>query len=361
MSTPVEVSINNENAVLTMTGVNNPNFFTIEYGTPKMVDSVTADGSSMTSYDMLVTPNNGFLIDSAKIPDGGGGYATFTVSADGTQATINSYNGLYGMSSMQVEIVTLVDQPPQDVSGFNHLYLVNKSILGKVSSERFLTGDVDLGKYMINVLELPFPLNADVLGLETQIRLGTYLLETKAIELKNDELSLDLGSIIIPSKFNNSYDYLNTNTYLHLPFSQTIELDVSYSVSQTIEILYIVNLYTGETTINITSTKLNGEIVYNENLKIGKNIPYIVKGGEIIGEQSKNNGLNNQVFTAFIEVIRNKPYESNNPFNDDTMIQTKLINETGFMRVNNVILNTEASLQEKNNIVSLLKSGVFVK
>ena len=351
------VTINNDNVtmVASTSGAMGVTIYDILYGA---VNEIPVD-----NYTFTVTAKDGFLVISSEI-SGALGLTSFVISADGKTGTLN-----YDIdSNADIFIKTDVVQPPNiDVTGFNQLYLVDRVILEALSKERFEegTGDavgiVDIGKYFINILELPFPIKEDIKGNKTSIKIASLQLVTEAIQLLSDSMPIDLGTIFIPSKYNNTYDYINTDVRLHLPFSQTIELDINYSISQTIDITYIIDLYTGDTTINITSTKLDNEIIFNDNIKIGKNIPFIQKNGDVTGNLSTSNGINNNIFTAFIEVIRNKPHEINSVFNTDMLKQTTLINESGFIGVSNVILNTEASLQEKNNIVSLLKSGVFIK
>ena len=350
------VTINNDNVtmVASSSGAMGVTTYDILYG--------VSNDIPVDNYTFTVTAKDGFLVLSSAI-SGAMGLTSFEISADGKTGTLN-----YDVdSNADIFIETDVVQPNIDVVGFNQLYLVDKDILESLSTERFEegTGDavgiIDIGQYFINILELPFSINEDIKGNKTSIKIASLQLVTEAIQLLNDSMSVDLGTIFIPSKYNNTYDYINTEVRLHLPFSQTIELDINYSISQTIDTTYIIDLYTGDTTINITSTKLDNEIIFNDTIKIGKNIPFIQKNGDVTGNLSTSNGINNNIFTAFIEVIRNKPHEINSVFNTDMLKQTKLINESGFIGVSNVILNTEATLQEKNNIVSLLKSGVFIK
>lgn len=251
--------------------------------------------------------------------------------------------------------------PARDVIGFNRLYLVDKKTLTDFAGERFTVGGVDLGSYILNVLELPFTLNTDVLGGETTIRLGSNAVTTKAIELINDEIIVDLGNIEVPAKYNNSYDFLNTETILHLPFTTSITLDVNYVIGFTINVKYIIDLYTGDVTINVVSSKTNN-IIHSESTKIGRDIPFIKKiGGETVNTLSTKNGLNNGILSPFIEVVRNVPYETNSIFNSDVVTETTLNSVTGLVNVNNVILNTTATLNEKNRITNLLRNGVYIK
>lgn len=261
-------------------------------------------------------------------------------------------------------------QPPIVVSGFNNVYVADMDVLKGLSSEiyKYREGDptnyteYDLANYVINILELPFTLDESFKGLPAQIRLGYKLIEVEAVKVVTDELVLDLGEIHVPSVYENSYDYLNTNAYLHLPFAPNIELNIDYVINSTISLQYIVDLYTGDTAINIMSDKVGNTVIHSELIKIGKNVPFIRKtGGEVVGTFQTSNGLNNQVFTPFIEIIRNKPYDIDNPFNDNVNVLSKLRDEKGYVTVSNAIINSSASFEESSKIKNLLSRGVYIK
>lgn len=316
---------------------------------------------------ITLNTNEGFVFDSVDSWSNAGDYLEFSISTDKKIATLEID---VNFSSLDIIVNTVASQPepPENsdgVTGFNHLYLVDKTILKSISKERFGVSNgenvVDLGQYIINVLELPFEIDNSIKGLKTPIKLGKHLLETEAIELIDDEININLGKIYVPNKYNNVYDYVNTDIYLHLPFSEKLKLDVEYVINETIGINYIIDLYSGETTINITSSKIGGNIIHSQKIKIGRNIPFIRKSGDVTGDIIQNNGLNNKIYKPFIEVIRNKPYEMDNPFNDDILVKTNLIHEKGYVIVENIILNTIASLEEKERILTVLKRGVYIK
>lgn len=354
------IKINNQNVTLQLVNTtDNSKIYTI-------------DGSGDVpngQYNLTMIAKPGYLISKATYINSNGISVSLTISTDNKTATKNNFS-ISG--NINFSVITTVEQPStppnsDGVSGFNHLYLVDKTILSSLSKERFTRGIgdnqpiIDLGQYIVNVLEFPFPVAETIKGLETQITLGNNLIQTKAIELLDDEVMLYIGKITVPKKYNNSYDYLNTNIYLHLPFVKTIELDINYVINQTITIQYLINLFTGETTIIVRSTKINNEIFYSENVRIGKEIPFVTANDKIQGNLHDNTQLNNQLYSAFLEVVRNKPHDVDNRFNDDMTIQTQLSKESGFVTVNKIILDSKATLQEKNMIESILKSGVYIK
>lgn len=297
------------------------------------------------------------------------GFNLVSVVLDGVDVQIVDNKATFKLSlddftTNQLTIVSESNQPPKDVAGFNYLYSVTSAILKLIAGERFITGadtTTDLGLYIINVLQLPFTLNTDVLGTENSIVLGNNVATTKAVEILDDEIIVDLGSIVVPHKFNNSYDYINTVTRLHLPFTNTIDLDINYVIGYEINVKYIIDLYYGDVTINVSSSKIDN-IIHSETTKIGRDIPFIRKySGEAVNSITTKNGVNNGLLKPFIEVTRNIPYEQNNIFKNEVITHETLNNVTGFITVNNIILNSSATQNEKTTITNLLRSGVYIK
>ena len=322
-------------------------------GVLKIGDNTVDKGT----YDAEIILETGYTFISGYIVDGIGN------QEDIVDTKFEIMVGKYG--GEEIHVTTQYDEvkpPTPNVSGFNHLYFVDKNTLKSLASERFATGGtskVDLGTFIINVLELPFKLDDSLKGVETPIVLGYTLANTKAVELVRDELVIDFDSIHIPNKYNNSYDYLNTEIRLHAPFSNIINLDPNYIVGYDINVKYIIDLYTGEGTINITSSKIN-RVIHSEAVKIGRNIPFIRYNNDVVNNISSNNGVNNELLSPYIEVIRNIPYYDN-VFTNEVITYGQLNNVKGYVTVNNIILISSATQQEKNEIVNLLRNGVYIK
>lgn len=260
------------------------------------------------------------------------------------------------------------DSPPpvKQVSGFNYIYSVDRTILKSLANERFekiTSGDnvtieiIDLGQYIIDVLEIPFKIPDEMLDIEQSIVLGHKILNTKAIEIINDELIINIGDIEVPSIYNNTYDYINTDINLYLPYANSISLTSDFVIGETISVKYIIDLYSGNTTINVLSTK--NEIIVSKNTQIGKEIPFLNGTSNAIMFNNKNvYSLNNGIKQAFIEVSRNIPI--NNIYSNMIPECVQLKKLTGFITVNEIDLKIKGTLEEKQNIEILLKNGVYI-
>ena len=258
-------------------------------------------------------------------------------------------------------------EPEKDVLGFNYVYRVDKEILRSIAGERFevYVGDgraeiIDLGEFILNVLELPFTISDDVLGEEKLVVLGNVTLETYATEILTDKLEVDLGTIDVPATYNNSYDYLNTTVTLHLPYVESIELEPDFVIGETVNVSYTINLYTGETTVNISSSK--NEIIISRQVQIGREIPFMkAQSHEMMFSSRGSFGIDNKITTAFIEVSRNVPYKIDNAFDDNVVDYVQLKDVDGYVTVNEIKLESSATFQEKQEIKNILRNGVVIK
>lgn len=270
------------------------------------------------------------------------------------------------MSYYFFDIKVMADQDT-NISSFNHLYLVDNNILKLLAKEYFtliivqpgMEFKIDLGQFIINIVELPFSLPSDILGLDDNIILADQHLNVTAKTIKADEIKINLGSITVPYKYHNSLDFMDTDVKLYLPYIEPIILNNEYVIGQTIDIEYIIDLYSGTSTVNIKSSKTN-KVIDTRFFRLGRNIPFTTSYYRVMNNLSDVNGVSNNIDTAYIEVIRNKQPELNT-FNNVVEIEGILSNESGFITVNEIELKTNATLQEKNDIINLLKNGVYIK
>lgn len=261
--------------------------------------------------------------------------------------------------------VIIEEETETEPEPFNNVYKIDSNILKELMKEKIIVSSgetaeyLDKSEFIINVLELPYIVDSSLIDdVDSFINLGDFTSKVKAPKLKQDRLILDMGTITIPKKFNNSYDYINTDINLHLPFNKAVKLNPEYVIGFDLKIEYIIDVYTGDTTINIISS--NGDIVIDSiGSTIGRDIPIIMVDKKI-GRMSKENSLMNGIDTPFIEVIRNKVVDYN-IFNNMVLKQSKLKDVKGYLKVDEINLETTATLQEQEEIKMLLKQGINIK
>ena len=257
------------------------------------------------------------------------------------------------------DVYTAVTEP-KTIGSFVHLYKTNDNELSALAKARFkdVSGNtVDYGQYISALYRIPVDLS-NITGDTSNIMLGQYDSMVASTLLNQYLLDIDGGTINIPEKFNNAYDYLNTECILHLPFLDEINLSPHYVVNQTINIKYKLDLYSGTLTANIYSSYLNS-IVASTMGVIVTNIPFIQKQTDNV-VNSLTRVFTNLIPTAFMEVTRNIPYDNVNIYGKECIDFDMIGNKTGYLKCVNVSLVTEATKNEKNEIVSLLKDGIIL-
>ena len=249
---------------------------------------------------------------------------------------------------------------PKTMTSFVHLYKTNDNELSALAKARFkdVSGNtVDYGQYISALYRIPVDLT-NISGDTSNIMLGQYDSMVASTLLNQYLIDIDGGTITIPEKFNNAYDYLTTECILHLPFLDEINLPAHYVVNQTINIKYKLDLYSGTLTASIYSSYLNS-IVANSSGVIVTNIPFIQKQTDNV-VNSLTKVFTNLIPTAFMEVTRNIPYDNVNVFGKDCVDFDMIGNKTGYLKCDNVALVTKATINEKNEIMSLLKDGIIL-
>ena len=257
-------------------------------------------------------------------------------------------------------------------SNYNNLYLVDGDALKELNTHRYIVEPnavilADYGQYIINLLELPMPINEDILLPNSSISLGNFTVpKTNVPVLNNDKMYVNIGEIKIPNKYNNLLDFNQTTVTIHLPFTHAIQIENKYAIGQTVSIEYIVDLYTGETTANFRTTKLDNKLFHSEPVVLGKTVPMTTAStpnriASVRGSLSSiRAGIHNNIYTAYAEVARHVPDQLDNIYNVNIVSNTTLSNESGYLIVSNIKLETQATYAERDMILSLLSSGVHI-
>ena len=272
-------------------------------------------------------------------------------------------NGAFG----NIRVDTVLEQP-KGVKGFNNVYEVNDDQLKLITQSRWLGPPVpnsdpeDYGKYILGLINLPFKINPTMVVEKQAVRMGPLNTSVAANFLNSDTIRLPLGEIAVVGTKKNFLDYKNTVAMLHLPYCDSVALDLEMVIDQTVSVEYLISLYDGTAVVNVTSSK-TGDIVLTQNIDMNITIPF----ANLKTYPSKNAaesvklGGDNGIKTAFIELLRNDSILESGFFTVPIVDEKPLAGYTGFARVEEINLSSKATSYEKELIVNKLNSGVIIK
>lgn len=329
-------------------------------GTLKNCTCNYSDGEVITNDkpDIILTANNGYEFDGVYNYVRGAITQTFSVSDDKKTLSTHILDGYNYKLKDEYNATKTVEK----IGNFANIYYTNENELTELSKIRFVSGNsatVDYGSFITALYKLPFPIDNGILAEEkSNIILGNYDSNVKSTRLITYKTEIDGGTISVPEKYKNVYDYLNTECILHLPHFNKMYINTEYVIGQTLTIKYIIDLYTGNVTANVYSSFID-DIIETQTQQIAENIPFIQKqNNSVVGTVSNIN--KNVITTAFIEIVRNIPYDNENIFGKETIDYCVIGTKTGYIKVSDVVLNCTATIEEKEEIEQLLKEGVFI-
>lgn len=345
------------NAKLQINGVD-----AVLYSAVNSGDVLTAVANSgFAFYETASYPNSSVSLNSRDPGTGGSIQDAFTINDPPTTATITVGSQDYGISfSVATEQFT-----PQ-VSGSNNVYLIDNDILSQVNEQRFIVDNqevVDYGEYILSVIKIPTSVDPELILETVPIQLGDQTITAQAPEISADTISIDMGEISVPATYGNSLDFQNTVCQLHLPYTTTVAIESYYVIGETIGIEYLLDVYTGNVTINLTSTKVNGEVFFTKKSSLGVNIPYSARVGYTnnVQNMSIDVGGNNHLTVAYMEVTRNDAPLSGGFFSVPIVDEDTIGSQNGYIEVDNVNLSFDALGMEKDEIQTMLSSGVIIQ
>ena len=329
-------------------------------GTLKNCTCNYSDGENITNDkpDIILTANNGYEFDGVYKYMCGTITKTFSGSDDKKTLSINILDGYNYKLNDEYNATKSVEK----IGNFANIYYTNENELTELSKVRFVNSSsemVDYGSFITALYKLPFPIDSGILANEkSNIILGNYDSNVKSTRLITYKTEIDGGIISVPEKYQNVYDYLNTECILHLPNFNKMYINTEYVIGQTLTIKYIIDLYTGNITANVYSSFID-DIIETQTQQIAENIPFIQKQtNSVVGTVSNIN--KNTITTAFIEIVRNIPYDNETIFGKETIDYCVIGTKTGYIKVSDVVLNCTATVEEKEEIEQLLKEGVFI-
>lgn len=249
----------------------------------------------------------------------------------------------------------------ETISRFSNLYKTTDIELNNLSHERMYVDSTsgfpdvyDYGSFITDIYKIPFNIDNSNLGDYDQIVLGIKKSQTRSTRIINNNLIIDIGSIDVPEEYKNAFDYLNTTVNLFLPVVNKITLNVYDVINNTIYITYNINLYNGMCTITI---KNNQGTIYYGNQNIATDIPFMQEYTKTVSSSSSFPFIND-IKQAYVVIDRPKPIVA---VSYPTREQGLLKDYTGKVAIDDINLNCNATQEEYNNILRLLKNGVTIK
>lgn len=221
---------------------------------------------------------------------------------------------------------------------------------------------VPQGDNVISFIDLPFNIPVDLQIGSKPIEIGSIPTYITAPYLNIDLYAYNMGDITIPDDKNNFLSFENTTVVLHLPYTNPINLDIDYVIGQTISIVYNISLYTGIASVNISSTKING-VIDTKSIKMNIDIPFGKPDDNPSANSPRNIdfGIDNGVLIPYIEILRYDAILENGFFTVPVPDETLLIEQSGFIKIDEIDLKVKASKDEKEMILTAINQGVIIK
>ena len=280
-------------------------------------------------------------------------------------------NGVRGMY-LSNEIISNVSNKPTfnlfyigevvTVTPFNRLHLMSGTALENFSKVQLIETDVNGNEvfnhsvYIVNLLNIGFELPSAAIAGKSNIILGSLDTGINTPLFKTDSVTVNLGDIKVPAS-TSSLDYLSNTFELFLPFVESpIDIYPTLCIGKTIHIEYVIDLYTGDMTINLYN---GGKKPFSSTkTTIGRNIPT-----KLVGETNYTitgtNGVINNVLTAYIR--HTKPELVKGWFYNLVSKVGSIGLYKGYLEVDSMELRGKALADEKQQILSLLRNGVIIK
>ena len=291
-----------------------------------------------------------------------------TLNYDSDDITEDWASYTFTTTTVPIEVPDDDGNPIDNIKkGVNNVYLLDVNTARQVMNKRFTrimaSGEgKDYAETIIGLINIPFAIDSKYKTGEQKIMLADFDTQLTGIELNTDTIIVDMGVISVPHLNNDFTDYEKTEVNLFLPYCDSVTLKSSDVVGYDVSIAYWVNCYNGETLINIYSSK-NNALIESRKVDLKVNVPF-----NKIDSTPLNNAFTqiqsigyNGVITPYIELKTLDNVLKNGLFTNPVIDEKTLTDEEGYIEVENIELTVNAMLQEKAEILNLLRQGVIIK
>lgn len=308
-----------------------------------------AEGSTNTVYwfsESGLTVANDFTIDSTRttgtisvtLPDN---IDTVYINANATPQTI--VGSKYG--SINVYTVTL-----DNLEEFSKVRFFKESMNTDGVSDFTL---INLGDYVNRIRRLYVNVPSNTTDV---IKCGNYNTGVNVTTPDSDSVTLEFGSITIPTPNGDTVDY-QSELQLFVPFKGYVSVSTDY-VGKEITLQYVVNVITGN---GVAKLMCGGVVVDMWDVQPSRDILYQTASERL---QTVGNDTWDETLMYGLEpYLKMKYYTSVDKDGVNNTSKTCQISSlNGFNKLDGVTLdsNEQMTIDEENEILSLLKAGVYV-
>lgn len=258
-------------------------------------------------------------------------------------------------------LITGVGTDVNSHTGYEHNYLITDPELNAFSKDHIWSMAHDdegeeiynVSHYINRIIELPFIVNT--VTTINNISVGNEQSHVSSHEAKSSFVTLDLGVINVPAKYNNGYDYQNRTVKLYTPFVNPITINNENAIDKTIQIIYKVDISNGDLTVNLYN---NNVLFFTGASNIASQLPFLNNVKDTIINQD-NHFNDNDIRKPYIVVTRETPILNNDYY---PTIERGLIKDYNGNMKARLMNNVKIPNSELSQLNNLLESGVqYVK
>lgn len=347
----------------------NPNFYiTIPVETAKELGNININTSGLKNCS--VTPSTvkqdtetqiTLSADLGYILSGDGSY---TVDGKNTRFTCNNvdsykFNVTADKTIAVVFSATKVETKPAAIS---HTYIlddVGYNLLGKqfiqaVNAKGDGFEQYDYSNFVNYLYEIPFAVTETITKPTQTISIGKTTLNIPCEYVTHETLTIDLGSIDLPTK--DSTDYKINDIALYVPFCEITELPLSV-LGSTIKLAIQLNLLNESATLIVTQDE---SVIVTRETEIFTDLPlYFDTGQKDLVVKTFKTRYQNAIKQAYISIAFNKPITDLTSY--ATNEHGTLSNYKGFTRVSRGALKESINEEIDSLILNSLRQGVIIK
>lgn len=289
-----------------------------------------------------------------------------SISSDGYRLTFDFIFDNEEVTIVLDSIYT-TEKEQDKISDFVDVYCVDNAIIKQIAENRYLkltssTGDVsytDLGQFIVGLYVLPLGIPETLITSTKVVKMGYVETDVTAPIINGYKWLYDLGVINIPTVYNNSYDYINTDVFLNVPYFGRIEIP-SYLVGYNLSINIIFDCFSGNGTLLIKND-FTKSYIETKTQKIVIDIPYVQTGVNTVFNKLSNTNIVPLINRCFVEVIRNTPYTHDDTFGQDVDEIVIIGSVHGYAEFKECLITSEiATSDEMTSIIQLLNNGVII-